>query len=428
MRQISAAMKERLLSTQQTLYANANPWMEVRLLRQKLPIQDKKYWQESIVAPVDCTASSVAIRKQSVLRPPDIAYVAYVHNSTLYVKQAAIRYPISHMYWELVEEIPNVLACALDFDGMFKRTASPAVSEIIVEFETDETPYLFYLTTDNQLMYGLLGSEYEELAGNVETVDVIRGIASENEDVNQGLLVFYAVDGSVYYNSLIDGVWQGQQPVSIAPTDVVAIRATRTVDWRIVLHVTDSTGALYEVFTKPYVSGWAGRDYLTARALLDVSTMEVVYRDAQSDNEHVSVAADMAITILWGADQTIKVAENVDDGTGNFGYKVKLEWDYPISNVMEQTLAFTLEDSAEHVFTQTGIAQISDRVIEVTFKNFNNAVGECTVRYTPGTLLGEAGQLLGPASKTFMPVGLVPFEVIPPVPISIENTQDWSVD
>jgi len=47
--------------------------------------------------------------------------------------------------------------------------------------------------------------------------------------------------------------------------------------------------------------------------------------------------------------------------------------------------------------------------------------------YTPGTMRGEAGQLLGTASRTFTPVGLVPFEVIPPVPVSIENTIDWSV-
>jgi len=423
MRSIDPVIKSRLLQMQQTLYNNAQPSMEVLAIRPRTPIFHKRFWQESIVsADTTATCTSVAVRKTGT--KADRVYVAYISGSVLTVKSAALVFPVSSMAWEIEQVIEGCIGCALEFDGSFVR-----VSPYKIEYRTDDLPWLFYITSTGQLMGGILGFELETLVGaNVTAVDAIRGIRSEYGDNDLGLALFYILNGVVYYNQLVEGEWQGQVAVDLAPANAVSIKVERTFDWRIVLQVTDSTGTLYEVFSKAYVSGWTGVESLTAHASLLLDVLEVTYHDTKSQDEMISALIAMTVLTLWGVETIMQTAANIDNGEGDYGYLVRITWDHGITIPTGNHTSFLMLDSENNSFGSVQVTQIDSRLIEVEFQNFNNAIGECSIFYTPGTIEGEAGQLLTASSVSFTPTGLVPFAVDPPVPISIINIIDWSVN
>jgi len=283
MRYLDQTIKDKLLLAQQTLYNNAQPSMEVIAVRPRTAIFHERFWQESIVtAGVTAVCTSVAIKRTK--RWGETIYVAYVDtNDLLTVKSAPFVFPIRKMSWTTIETVANCTACALEFEGRFRHNGAN------VHFLTDTLPYLFYVTAAGALVGGVLGSEYEIIAAaGVTAVDVINGVSNTYDAQNQGFFVFYIIDGSVYYNSLFDGTWEGQRSVSIAPANAVKIKAERTFDYRIILQVTDNTGALYEIFTKMEATGWNGTDFISMNVGVVADLVEVFYSDLQN-TENISL-------------------------------------------------------------------------------------------------------------------------------------------
>lgn len=422
MRAIDPVIKSRLLLMQQTLYYNAQPSMEVLAIRPRTPIFHKRFWQESIVAAdTTATCTSVAVRKTGV--QADRVFVAYISNDVLTIKSAALVFPVANMAWEIEQVIEDCTACALEFDGRFVR-----ISPYKIEYRTEDLPWLFYITTSGALMGGVLSEAYETLVGaNVSSVDAIRGIHSEYDDNDLGLIIFYILNGVVYYNQRVGDEWIGQESVSIAPANAISVKAERSFDWRLVLQVTDNTGALYEVFSKAYVSGWTGVDSLTAKTSLTLDVMEVIYHDAMAPDETLSVLTALTVVTLWGVETLMISAVNIDNGEGDYGYLVRITWDHDLSVPPGNDTAFLLTDSEDNTFGSVQVSRVAERVVEVEFQNFNNAIGACEITYTPGTLVGEAGQAITVNSVVFLPTGLVPIAVDPPVPTGIINILDWSV-
>lgn len=417
MRQIDSTIKARALLNLQTTANNANPSMETVVSRPRTPIFDKRFWQETIIqtsAMIACT--SVAVRR--VGKTADKVYAAYVTNlGTLVVKSALITYPISNMSWSVELTISNCVACALEFDGSFVRVGRD------VEYRTESIPWLFYTTTSGELNAGLLGGSFETLvSSNVLAIDVVRGIASRYKDIDQGLIVFYVFDGSVYYQQLIDGVWQGQEPVDIAPENAVQIKVERLFDYRICLHVTDTSGALWEVFTKMTASGWNGHEYLSAAIEMNLNVTEITYYESM-ENEYISVGTDVTITALYGLSPLILRAENYANVEGDYGYLIRLTFDELVFGTTGNEYQFTLTDSLNTVFHCDAIIN-NGRELLLTFPNLNNVTNPVVMAYTPGTVMGEV-VALDADSISITLTGLVPTYVPPPVVLSIENTIDW---
>lgn len=417
MRSIDPVLKERLLAMQQTLYQNAQPSMEVQVIRPRTPIFHKRFWQESIVAE-NTTAQSTSVAIRNTGSRADRAYVAYVSEGTLTVKSAVLAYPVVQMGWEVVLTIPDCAACALEFDGRFVPASLGKV-----EYLTEELPWLFYTTTSGQLMAGILGGPYESLVGaNVTGVDAIRGIASRYGDIDQGLLVFYLLNGNVYCNSRVAGLWEGQQLVSLAPANAVSIRAERVFDWRIVLQVTDNTGALYEVFSMMEASSWNAQTYLATRLTISSELISVTYLGTYHE---AFLSADLQVSsiLLYGLPPEMVAARNIDNGSGDYGYLVEVDFDEAIFGETGNEGSFVLQDEDENEWAAVSIAR-TDRTLTLDFDNFNNAVGTCSVVYTPGTLIGEVEPVMA-HSVSFLPTGLFPFYVPPPVVVSLENLAIW---
>lgn len=415
-REIDTILRNRLLIKQQTAHSNAQPSMEVTAIRPRTPIFHKRFWQESVVATATAGATSVAVRRTGALA--DRVYVAYVAGGILTVKSAALVYPVSSMAWQVETTISGCVACALEFDGSFIRAAYGKV-----EFRTDSLPWLFYTTTGGELMAGILGGTYAPISGNVSAFDCIHGVASVLEDIDQGMIAFYIVSGTVFYRQFIAGAWEDQQSVDLAPAVSVAIKAERTFDWRIVLQITDGAGALHEVFTKMAISAHINYEQLTVGIENTVAVYEVAYLDTMSQHEYLTGLIDMAITTLWGLAPEVLSISNEDDGTGDHGFKIRITFDADLFSVSGNEAAFSMVDAVAASYDCTAIEQ-NGRELILTFEDFNNATNPIILTYTPGTIIGEV-ELVEAFALEFNATELDPVFQEPPVPVSAENIIDW---
>lgn len=420
MRIIDPTLKERMQLAHMTVANNAQPRMEIEAVRPRTPIFHQRFWQEAIVtAGVTATSTSVAVQRSSG-RWGQRVYVAYVAGGTLTVKAADLLFPVENLAWSTILTIPNCTGCALEHDGVYEYGDFERI-----EFHTRDL-WLFYTTAAGELMGGILGGTYDNIANSVTSFDAIRGIASVYGDIDQGMIVFYTVSGSVYYKQFVSGAWENQQAVSIAPATTVEVKANRSFDWRIVLHVKDNAGALYEIFTKMEASGWNGTEFISVGISSEISVIAVAYTDAQT-NDAISIEVAALTMRLWALPPVIASITNIDDGNGNYGIKVRMTFDELILSVVGNETAFTITDEDDVVWNSTAIEQAGDKTIEVAFQDWNNAVGDVSVAYTPGTLIGEV-ELVESFVETFTPSGLVPTILPTPEPSLLSNLTTLTID
>lgn len=431
MRNIDQIIKDRLQLPQQTAYNNAQPQMEVIAIRPRTPIFRANFWQESVVSEgVTAVCTSVAIRRTS--RWGDTIFVAYVDDSgDLTVKSAPFRFPIRTLSWTTLAIIPGCVACALEFEGRFVHIGSN------VEFRTDAVPYLFYVTSTGALLGGILGSTYETLAGaNVTAVDAINGVSNTFDAQNQGFFVFYIANGTVYYNTYLDGSWLGQESVAIAPANAVSIKAERTFDYRIVLQVKDNVGALYEIFSKMEATGWNGTDFISLGATVQAGMVDVHYSNFQN-TEHISVdgsveawsMATYSPTLLraWNIATSTEDPENPGTYYDDYGYRVVFEFDECIRNAELFPADFKLVDAYNvPIYGQSVQMDSRSRFVTVTFTDFNNAGNSVTATALAGNLWNGL-TMLTETSKTFEPTGLVPTFIPVPVLLTAEDVDSRTI-
>lgn len=416
MRQIDTDLLTRIIKNVQSEQNNNAPSVEVIVSRARAPIARAEHWQECIVTEsTTATVTSVAVEKTG--REISNVYAAYVAGGVLTVKKAAFTIPLRKMQWQTVETVSNAVACAIEFDGRFDRNGR------FVEFVTENTPWIFYTTTTGELWGGILGETLTLLSASGATqIDVVRGISGAYGDISQGLIVFYVTStGQVKYRQMINGDWAGEQTVSIAPANVVYVKAERLFDYRIGLQVQCADYSLWEIFTKMEASGWNGTEHIDAMLTAKNELKKIRYIEDR-DNEYLHASIVAANAILYAFSPVLILAENIDRGDGDKGYKVRATFDERVYNPM---CGFTLTDSASGAWSCVSVVKVSDKVLEIEFLNFNNAVGECTLTYTPGTIMGDVVPLEAD-SIDFTPSGLVPFDVEAPAPLTVENIQDWS--
>lgn len=416
MRQIDTDLLTRIIKNVQSEQNNNAPSVDVIVSLARAPIARAEHWQECIVTPsATATVTSVAVKKTG--REISDIYAAYVAGGVLTVKKSAFTIPLRKMQWQTVETVSNAVACAIEFDGRFDRNGR------FVEFVTENTPWIFYTTTTGELWGGILGETLMLLSASGATqIDVVRGISGAYGDISQGLIVFYVTStGQVKYRQILNGVWAGEQTVSIAPANVVYVKAERLFDYRIGLQVQCADYSLWEIFTKMEASGWNGTEHIDAMLTAKNELKKIRYIEDR-DNEYLHASIVAANAILYAFSPVLIFAENIDRGDGDKGYKVRATFDERVYNPM---CGFTLTDSASGAWSCTSAVKVSDKVLEIEFLNFNNAVGECTLAYTPGTIMGDVVPLEADSIE-FTPSGLVPFAIEPPVPLTVENIQDWS--
>lgn len=432
MRPIDNTVKNRLLQMHQTLYNNANPSMQIEAIRPRTAIFHKRFWQEATIT-AGATAQSTSVAVQRTEDGDNKVYAAYVSSGVLTVKVADLVFPVSNMNWTTVLTVSGAVSVCLEFDGKFVKS-----SLYKSEFYTNELPWVFYTTSTGELKGAILGSDFEVIVGaNVSSFDAIRGVSSKYGDVDQGLLIFYIINGTVNYREYLNNEWGDQQTVSIAPANAVKIRAERVFDWRIVLQVQDYSGALYEVFSEPYYSGWVGVEYLTAKVTdMTVDVIEINYADYKNTDEYITASADMEVwaksisspymVSAWNIPTSL-YDEETEEYYDDYGYYVVLKWSDPVFNLDDNLAQFVMTDSYSATWYPQEIIrdELHNRLI-LRFTDFNNAGNPITLSYTPGTL--SSGIVPVDAdSIQFNATGLVPTFVPAPEFVSAWNTDSQTI-
>lgn len=417
--------QERIDAIRDVLFPDGGESMYAFAKRSRTPIDNKSYWQMGIIASqFNADSTSIAVQKTGL--EPERIYVAYCDARNGFIEYAPITHPVANIGFTEVQTLTDCAKVIVAFDGTFAYNTFRQI-----EFFTEDIPWVFYINSAGAL-YGmqLNGTPIILAESNATDLTATRGFRSVLGEYDTGLVLFFILNGDIYYRQYIDGVWEDGLPINFGP-DVtwVRINASFTFDYRICIQAEDSDGNLYEIFTT--FDGIAKKNFehieitdITATGQL----LAVSYYDFQDGAENIEIANISAGgQLLWAVDTNMISASNIDNGSGDYGYKVRIIWDHVIDILTGNNTAFQLIDSESHVFNSISVSQIDGDEIEVAFQNFNNAVGNCDVTYIAGTIIGEAGQVLDNSTIQFTPTNLVPFAIDPPAPLSMVITSDWSL-
>ena len=429
MRSISDALKARFESRQQTSANNADPRLWALLSREHVPLTDPALLEKSLILTTDgLTACSVALRRPRANEEPDAVYAAYIDENGARVKKAALSAKLSALVWEDAGFSADADDIAVAFNGTM-----PKAPDGTAQFVTERAPWVFWIK-DGVLkgkILGLLG-DVTLASANAGKVSAIRATWTPDDAADYGLVVFFTLNGALYYRQLIGSEWMDAEPISFGPTGVTwtDIAAFRTWDYRIGVQAVGSDGKVYELFTQFQGIAKHGAEHLSldvraASKLLQIGQIET------QEQEHLSLGVTAGASILYrtGAPQLVAAA-NIDDGTGDWGKKAVFEFDRHIvaAEVAAQPSTFRIVDANGSVFFADSATLSADMMtVTLTFPEFNNAVGACKAKYVPGTVHSMAGDLLVEVEKSFTPQNLVAPGTAVPAPSAISNTADTVV-
>lgn len=374
------------------------------------------------------TSCSIACKKEHYGNAPEAIYIAYISDGVARIKTALHKSNISSHVWQDTGFSTPAVDVSLAFDGKMPRTHGH------VEFLTDSRPYVFWVTSSGELKVSILGFLGEMILANENCtkVSAIRATQSDIISDDFGLVVFFIINGQIYYRQHIKGVWYDAVPLSAGPSEVTYtdIRAFRTWDYRIGVQAKTSSGDVYEIFSQFQGIGKNDSEHLEIVSVSAAGTLSAVtYHDTRSNPEHIEIASVAVIPALYGglyligAPQIIS-AYNIEDSQHDWGKTAVFVFDRHLvaAEVAAQPSTFSIVDSRNTTFVaQTASLGSDGKSVTLTFIDFNAARGTCTANYTPGTVTSMAGTSLTATSLSWTPVNLVAPQIPAPEVYSIEN-------
>lgn len=264
--------------------------------------------------------------------------------------------------------------------------------------------------------------------GNVSVVDAARGwynMLRPWED--HGLVVAYIKNGEVWIRQyckqqLGNKLWEDAYKLE-GITAAVDVSVHRTNDFRISFLITEAGGVIRNVVSE---RNWAGANNIVS---------------------HVSTSASLKTTLIpvEYMDATVSSKANATaDITAVLGYSLNNNKFYSIRNEEQSKVVATIEHAMtvtdykdfvatdaqgriSHCAAVTQTTVNGYTTLNMDFINFNNLVGEVTVKYTgKGNTTNAVGLPFTPFSIKFEPVGLIPTP--PPTLVSITNVEDVSYE
>lgn len=436
MRTISDALKSRFESNLQTRANNADPAVRVRISRPTTPLTTDAFLERSVVASglTGLTRCDVAVSRPLAGETPETAYVAYVANGAAGVKSAPLTPDLSKTSWTLEsfsEPAVDVAAC---FDGRMVKQPDGTTALL-----TDPRPWVVWVTPDGACkgrILGLLG-DVTLAESNCTAVAAVRATQSAVSSFDFGLVVFMILNGALFYRQLIGGTWYDAEFVSFGPPGMswADVSVSRTADWRVVVQAKTTQGDVYELFTQFMgIGSKSGAEHVAglADATEQHGLTGIAYHDAKAPGEHVMLADATPPPYNFAYELgpvSFLGAWNEDDGHGDHGRRVVCKFDRELNpwQVQNNEPSITLVDSLGTEFYPERVEMdATGRFLTLVYVSINNAVGDLTVSYTPGTIRTMAGETLGAFSATFTPVGLVPVAGLPTVE-SISNDGDQTI-
>ncbi len=424
MRSIPESLKAKMMELAQTRANDADPRLEAIISRHVIPITDYDFWQTAQVADFTASRVSVAVYRPEYRRMPQRIYVAGIDDGTANIYSAPFDGINAPQSWSLEMTIANVADISLAFAGRFRPYRRRT------EFwTTDEKPWIFWIDTSGDLHAQYWDDETttEDLGANATSCSATMGVNAVQNTWGQGLLVAWTTEaGAVFYAQYFDGVWSDGIAVTQAPEDAVEVTISRPADWRLIFLVKDDTGAVTALYFRSIahsMSNWEQVELFGA-AITDATITAVNYQEGYAD-EQVEASA------ITPAPRTCRItaplpvrAYNVDDGAGNFGRFILVQFDTQVYDFEDQAASFTITGGFNCLGTTRRIGDGHD-LLCLEFEDFNNAVGDLTITYTPGTFGSGYDETTEAAAFniTFTPTGLQPSEIPAPEVVSIANAE-----
>lgn len=306
------------------------------------------------------------------------------------------------------------------------------VNETQKEYITESKPWVFWIK-DQALYAQKLGTEdvIELTSENCDSVSAISGFhISGSSFFDYGLCVFFILSGHLYYRQLIGDVWYDASEVTMGPSGVtwIKVAAGRTWDYRLVIQLLGSDDNVYEIYTRHSGLGKLYTEYfkLSPDIVWNDNFRAIQYGEAKEPNEYF-VLGEVNFSAMPGTLGPISLIRvmNIPDSENDYGKVLQLSFnkEVRVEQIRNQLRQFVLRDSGGHVFLPNGADYDNMNSFKVLlyFNNFNNAVDECNLTYTAGTVSSWNDAPLPTTTVYFTPTNLVPYEDQAPHLVSMHN-------
>lgn len=378
--------------------------------------EDKFLEKQSVFSSSNITAIDVSVCHPQVMRGATYVYVAYVENGIAKVKRAKYRENMPDHIWEDVDFAEEAVDVSICFDGTMPKAVSGTV-----EFVTDKEPWIFWTNSDGKLFGKKIGTNdvitLAEL--NCTAVSAVRAMWSSTGDFDFGFVVFFLLNGKLYYRQYFNKEWFDAEIITFGPnTTYVDIAAFRTWDYRIGVQAKTTDNKFYELFTQFMGIGKQNAEHI------EVSELNVRTKETKLKYTNSLMAEHVEVTNISARSRTyltklpeFKNAYNVEDENGDWGTTLVVVSDVELvkEHVEKQYLQFVLTDSLNvRYIPSSAKLQEDEKTIVFYFSNFNNAREVCKFTYSPGTIQTLAGTKMGEVEFSFVPQNLVPVNI--PVP------------
>ena len=426
MRSMSATMKRKVASRIQTgeNSMSASLWVG----RPTTPLTDDNFLEkQTVLYSNSITKTSLAVCHPTLSRGATHIYFAYIESGEIKITRTYYTDIMERHEWEPVEFSGWAEDVALCFDGTM-----PKAPNGWVEFKTEQVPWVFWVL--NGVLYGRKlddpGDPVVLAEANCSAVSAVRAMWSSYGSFDFGLVVFFLLNGQLYYRQLINGEWMDAEVVSFGPDGVKweALAAFRTWDYRVGVQLKSTDGAFYEMFTQFMGIGKQNAEHIEVSNVRATSNLiEVQYSDVQ-EIEHIEltgISAGAPYGGLYSLDMpVITSAYNVEDANGDWGTTVVVTFsNYLVADqVASNYLQFALVDSwGAAYYPNTAVLGSDGKTVTLIFEDFNAAYDLCELQYTPGTVYSLATVLVEATSFNFTPQNLNPPAIPQPEVVSIWN-------
>ena len=424
MRSVPSYIEERLKKNIQTRANDSAPSARIWLGRPSNPLTNGDFLERETIISGSVTDASIAVCHPRTKHVGTNIFVAYVSDGVAKVVMAKNKTKIDYRAWLDMDFEEDATAVSIAFDGTMVKSYGHEM-----EFVTEQTPWVFW-ANDGALYAQKLGWETIILAeGNCTDVSAIRAAWSQANTFDFGLVVFFILNGTLYYRQLIRNEWTDAEVVSFGPSGVrwSGVSAFRTWDYRVGVQLKSTDGNVYELFTQFMGIGTRNAEHVeisNAKKTTNKLT-KIGYHDRKFE-EHVDIRSANNITPYQGL-YTLGVpsllsVRNIDDGYGDWGKKVVLTFDKELNNDTVQASIgsfYFIDENEDYYFPISIKMDKTGRRATLEFVDFNNAQGVCTMCYDPGTVVTMLNETLSAQQGIFIPTGLVPNDIVLPEVVEI---------
>jgi len=358
--------------------------------------------------------------------------MVYIENG--YAKVATL--PYVHRPDQLFEyqyTIAEASEVACDFDGRFElitdRTGIYFDTEIIWSLVTFGEPYIAIVNNAGVIIWQNQTAIVTLANTDVVKVSILRGWKSVNEVLtDQGVICAYTkTDGKMYYRAYCEQeggsfIWELEHEITEFVPPVTNLALFRAADYRTGF-LAEIAGDIQMLLT---IRSWSGMAILPEKLSIDIQGTLEVFNINYLDNfnrENIEIVnIEGSLINLYGLAPEMVIVENINNGSDDYGYYIRILWDEAISIQTTLPSCFALTDAGSGAWGGQSISQ-NGRYITIGYANFNNLENPATITYTPGSIIGDIELAIGQAFE-FTASNLVPFVVPPPIPVSAENIEE----